>query len=358
MKKFLFIASALAIVAGCAKVTTVSTEEPQEIAFEAYTYGATKAPITDNSFPTDWSMQVHAIYDGGVNDQYLGDKGTIFTKDDAQVGDKNVWHDATTTRYWPLTGTLTFNAIAPVSNTPDEVNLTPTENSNFFTYDGVSKSVTAIKATMDDNSTTQTDVLVAKTANSPKVESVSMTFKHALAQVVVSAGLAADAASGSNNEFTITVKQINLKNTYQEGNLTATQLQNNVVFGWETSDITPKDEIEIFNGSRELSTNAVVFDGVAANPGKAILVVPTLNDNVVLELVYDVTYPDPDNTTMEGVTGTIKLNTGKIDEHTTLSTWTAGTKYTYNLTFNGPKEILIAPEVKPWDDEEVTVPGL
>lgn len=358
MKKFLFIASALAIVAGCAKVTTVSTEEPQEIAFEAYTYGATKAPIADNSFPTDWSMQVHAIYDGGVNEQYFGDKGTIFTIDDAQVGGKNVWHDATTTRYWPLTGTLTFNAIAPVGETsapePDIVSLTPTSNSNFFTFSG--GSVTAINATMADNSTTQTDVLVAKTANSPKVKSVSMTFKHALAQVVVSARLAADAASGSNSDFTINVKQINLKNTYQEGNLTATPDQDNVEFVWDTSGKTPEDKIEIYNGELNLSTNAVVFDGVDPNYGKAILVVPKLGDDVVLELVYDVTYPD--NTTMKGVTGTIKLNTGTTAPETTLTTWEAGKKYIYNLTFKGPQEILIAPEVKPWVDEEVTVPGL
>ena len=51
MKKFLFIASALAIVAGCAKVTTVNTEEPQEIAFKAYSNAATKTPIEDKILP-------------------------------------------------------------------------------------------------------------------------------------------------------------------------------------------------------------------------------------------------------------------------------------------------------------------
>ena len=164
MKKFLFIASALAIVAGCAKVTTVNTEEPQEIAFKAYTNVSTKAPITNAKFPEAWSMQVHAIYDGVTkNKDYFGD-GVVF------ANDGTYWSAGDNPEYWPITGNLTFNAIAPVATTEQSaavVSLTNT-NSSFFTYTDGENNVTSVVAVMADNSSLQTDVLVARTVTANK----------------------------------------------------------------------------------------------------------------------------------------------------------------------------------------------
>ena len=83
---------------------------------------------------------------------------------------------------------------------------------------------------------------------------------------------------------------------------------------------------------------------------KGVLVVPNaVGEGVELELVYDVTY---NGETMNDVTANIPL---KSDSATS---WVAGTKYTYTLTFTSPQEILISPSVEDWAEEEVTVPGL
>ena len=176
MKKILFIATAAAMIAGCAKVTTVDTGEPQEIAFEAYTNVSTKGPITDAVFPTDWNMLVHALYDGDADNlHYFGATGTSFTYDGSSV-----WHDATTTRYWPATGTLTFNAVAPTATISGATSFSDVKFNHTLGYD-----LSNITATLGDNSFNQIDVLVAETAKSGKIQGdLPMTFKHALAQVV------------------------------------------------------------------------------------------------------------------------------------------------------------------------------
>lgn len=345
MKKFLFIASALAIVAGCAKVTTVNTEEPQEIAFKAYTNVTTKAPLGQNAtFPTGWPMQVHALYDGNAdNPHYFGETGTTFTNNGTD------WSDPTTTRYWPATGTLTFNAIAPVGTVDgatvfENVNFNYTEN-----YD-----IDNITATLGDNATNQTDVLVARTKKSPKIvdgSALSMIFDHALAQINVTAKLEETAAE--TEDYSITIKKIRIKGTHQQGKLTAEPSENSVKFSWsETGDPVPMS-IYDDNTGVTLSGTASVFDGALESvaDSKAVLAVPeTLTDGHVIELTYDINYPN--GVSMTGVKSDLKVSTGDV------SAWVAGKKYIYNLNFTGPQEIKIAPSVENWIPENVEVPGI
>ena len=333
MKKFLFIASALAIVAGCAKVTTVDTGEPQEIAFEAYYYGTTKAPL-DNSaeFPTDWNMLVHALYDGDAESlHYFGESGTSFTYG------SGVWHDATTTRYWPATGTLTFNAVAPTATISGVTSFTDVT----FNY-GSGYDLSNITATLDDNSSNQTDVLVAKTAKSGKIQGdLPMTFKHALAQVVFKAATVDDSQ-------TITIKKAVLKGSSQEGSMTATPSESDVTFVWNTEGKTAKDMNVCESANQQLTT-------MATEVGDPVLVVPmaALDDKQLLELTYDITYPG--DASMTDVVATVAL---KVDGEASGTAWEAGKKYIYTLTFSGPQEITIDPSVADWAEEEVTVPGL
>lgn len=344
MKKFLFIASALAIVAGCAKVTTVNTEEPQEIAFKAYTNVSTKAPLAGGeTFPTNWPMQVHALYDGNAtNPHYFGETGTTFTNNGTN------WSDPTT-RYWPATGTLTFNAIAPVGTVDgatvfENVNFNYTEN-----YD-----IDNITATLGDNATNQTDVLVARTKKSPKIvdgSALSMIFDHALAQINVTAKLEETAAE--TDDYSITIKKIRIKGTHQQGKLTAEPSENSVKFSWsETGDPVPMS-IYDDNTGVTLSGTASVFDGALESvaDSKAVLAVPeTLTDGHVIELTYDINYPNA--VSMTGVKSDLKISTSDV------SAWEAGKKYIYNLNFTGPQEIKIAPKVENWADKTVDVPGI
>lgn len=332
MKKFLFIASALAIVAGCAKVTTVNTEEPQEIAFKAYTNVSTKAPITNAQFPTDWNMLVHALYDGDAESlHYFGAGGTSFTYDGSSV-----WHDATMTRYWPATGTLTFNAVAPTATISGVTSFSDVKFNHTSGYD-----LNSITATLEDNSTNQTDVLVAKTAKSGKIQKdLPMTFKHALAQVVFM-------AANADASQTITIKKAVLKGSFQEGSMTATPSESDVTFVWNTEGKTAKDEMSVYGDTGQQLTTS------ATEVGDPVLVVPmaALDDTQLLELTYDIKYPGGE-ASMTDVVATVAL---KVDGEAQATSWDAGKKYIYTLTFSGPKEITIKPDVDDWTDEPVTV---
>lgn len=335
MKKFLFIATAAAMIAGCAKVTTVDTGEPQEIAFEAYTNVSTKLPITDAVFPTDWNMLVHALYDGDADNlHYFGATGASFTYD------SGVWHDATTTRYWPATGTLTFNAVAPTATISGSGVTLFTDVT--FNY-GSGYDLSNITATLGDNSSNQTDVLVAKTAKSGKIQGgLPMTFKHALAQVVFMAATV-DASP------TITIKKAVLKGSFQEGSMTAKPSESDVTFKWNTEGKTAKDMNVCESANQQLTTTATAV-------GDPVLVVPmeTLDDKQLLELTYDITYPG--NAPMTDVVGTVALKVDTGEQPAT--SWDAGKKYIYTLTFSGPQEITINPSVESWVDQDVKVPGL
>lgn len=352
MKKFLFIASALAIVAGCAKVTTVNTEEPQEIAFKAYTNVSTKAPITNAQFPTEWPMLVHAFFDGvpanGDDAHYFGEGGVKF----ARVQQENDWtaNDGNT-YYWPVAGNLIFNAVAPYDYTASTVSWTDV----VFAQDGENYALSSITAKLEDNSGTQTDVLVSKTVTSSKrSEGVPMVFQHALAQVVVNAALAEELEG-----YVIEISEIKIAGTAQSGTVTAKPTADDVTFDWD--NLGEDKEMTVYSGTAEgLGTEPSKFDGTVAG-SKAILVVPEeLGTAQQLLLTYNVQFPDQPKT--EGLTAAISL---KVDEETESTEdegdcleWVAGKKYIYNLTFTGPQEIKIAPSVENWTPEDVEVPGI
>ena len=350
MKKFLFIASALAIVAGCAKVTTVNTEEPQEIAFKAYTNVLTKAPITD--FKAEWPMLVHAFFDGVPADRdgahYFGEGGVKFAKD--QQGNYWTANDGNT-YYWPVAGSLIFNAVAPYDYTVSTVSWTNVA----FTQDGTNYALSSITAKLEDNSVHQTDVLVSKTVTSSKrSEGVPMVFQHALAQVVVNAALAEEL-----DGYVIEITEIKLAGTAQSGTVTAKPTADDVTFDW--NNLGEDKEMTVYSGTAKLGIESSKFDGTVSG-SNAILVVPEeLGTAQQLLLKYNVQFPDQISKT-EGLTAAISL---KVDEETESTEdegdcleWVAGKKYIYNLTFTGPQEIKIAPEVKGWEDQTVNVPGI
>lgn len=336
MKKNLLVAAAVLLAAGCAKVTTVDTAEPQEIKLEGYTYAVTKAPIANDATlsGTGYDMLVHAIHvNGAENSEYFTNAGVTFNE---QTGSTNKWAGETA-QYWPSEGTLTFNAISPVKISPDKTILTGTS----FTYS--SGSVSAIGATLNDNSTNQADVLVAKTVTGQNKTSASdgvdMTFYHALAQIVVT-------AKAGSNAPTTQINSIKLNNTAQSGNLSASNLSNadGPSFAWTAPAYTDVDFDATF-----FDTN-LTTDESAESTG--ILVLPVDEKDGATKYSITVNYDLGSNTGLESTLDLLSDEEGKI------SGWEAGKKYVYNLTITAT-EILIAPSVDNWDDpateDDVTV---
>ena len=324
MKKFLIIASAVAVAAGCAKVTTVDTDGPKEIAFEAYNYAATKAPINGTSLSNSGhKIQVHAIHVNGTsNSEYFTSHGVSFSENEQT----NEWY-GDPAQYWPAEGTLTFNAISPVVD-----NLTGANSGSYFKYaDG---AVTSINATLADNSTVQADILVAKTVTGQNktnngTSGVSMTFHHALAQIVISAKVNDGAPKTQINSIT-------LNNTCQAATLAATNLHDTPSFAWSSPTYISKGIT--LSGTELLDTDLTSTEVYATG----VLVVPVAEQS---ENKYTITV-NYDLGSNEGLTYTTNLLSTAPDM---INSWEAGKKYVYNLTISA-NEIKITPIVTDWTE--------
>lgn len=309
MKKFLFIASALAIVAGCAKVTTVRTADPEEIAVKAVANAAVKAPIENGALPESNDMLVHAIFNGAV--YFGGNSGAAFSKEgDTWSGDDPY--------YWPAAGEVTFDAISAAAGVLSGTNFTFSEG-----------KVTYITAKMAENTVTQDDVVVGRTVTTAKTGSVAMTFDHALAQVVVKMGKQEGAPD-------ITVTKVTLNGTHQQGDMTATPDEAKVVFTWKNTG--DPATFTLYEGTGvEMTTSA-------QEVGNAKLVVPetALSKDHSVTFTYNVNGDDK----QQGIEINLSLNVGEG-----VTSWEAGKKYIYTITFGAQQEILIKPTVEKWDDE-------
>lgn len=337
MKKFLIIASAVAVAAGCAKVTTVDTDGPKEIAFEAYNYAATKVPLNQVSgLDEDYDMPVHAIYRTGSDQNY---SYTAYFDDAAGYAtfthDNNIWSG---NKYWPSNGELSFNAITPAKVGEDEVlssvqfSYTDNNNSN--------NAITNITATMSDNSSVQADVMVAQTSSFQNQKgtqnNVSMTFKHALAQVVVTAK--------ANEDNLVTINSITLKGTKQSGKLTAEPTNSDVKFTWVDIEqqTTPEMKYNVSETGDALTTEPKTYTGILVRPETA------LGNNHQLVVEYTIKGSVKQTYTID----LSSIKTANTDD-ATISKWEEGKKYIYNLTVS-PEEIKIDPTVSDWTSDDTT----
>lgn len=340
MKKFLIIASAVAVAAGCAKVTTVDTDGPKEIAFEAYNYAATKAPITTATFPDDYDMSVHAIQRTGTDGSYTYKE--YFT---AKTFAKNVNGKWAGSQYWPTDGSLKFNAISPVNiPTGEENTSTPVLTDIKFKYDS-GEDITTITATLNDNTANQADVMVATPSGfataDESTNGVPMTFNHVLSQIEVQA-----TATAAN---AVEITSIELQGTAQAGELTATYSSSAFTYSWDLKTPARKN-INIYTAegdTKYLDANDTyeTYQGVLVCPEEALT-----TDTQKLEVKYKF------NGSAEQ-TYTIDLAQIENSSSQAINSWEPGKKYIYKLKVTA-NEILIAPSVSNWqpnpDDASTT----
>lgn len=330
MKRILLIASAVAIVAGCAKVTTVDTAEPQEIAFKAYNYAATKAPINGSIFPYDRDMAVHAIFKDvtGTTSEYFDN--VKFTA--KQIEGKSLWSGG---KFWPPQGTLRFNAVSPSEGSSNSI----LSNLNFNYGNG--ENLPNITGSLADNSTEQLDLLVAASTDFTSAPSssnagVAITFHHALSLIQIKAKAGA--------EKLVKVKDIVLNTCYQSGSFyvyPATDSDFATDVNW---DVTGINATNLNLGVQETEL------GVSADSEfKSVLVVPAINKGTkpTLTITYD----------FDSLTDLVKT-VDLFPAGTSITEWQSGKKYTYSLTFTA-NEILLDPSIDEWDDasNDITVGG-
>lgn len=328
MKRILLIASAVAIVAGCAKVTTVDTAEPQEIAFKAYNYAATKAPITGTTFPYNRDMAVHAIFKDGTTTSEYFDNVQFTAK---QIEGNSLWSGG---KFWPPQGTLRFNAVSPSEGSSNSI----LSNLNFHYENG--ENLSYITGSLADNSTEQLDLLIAAStdftpAPSSSNTGIDITFHHALSLIQIKAKAGA--------EDLVKVKGIVLNTCYQSGNFyvyPATDSDFATDVNWEVNGINATN-FDLNVSDKELGVSAFS----EFNP---VLVVPAIETTKpTLTITYDFD-------SLTDLVKTVEL----FPAGTPITEWQSGKKYTYSLTFTA-NEILLDPSIDEWEDasDDITVGG-
>lgn len=356
MKKiFLIAASAMMVLASCTKVVINYPEDaqPQEIAMFAVNKSATKAPVGNTSFPTNYEMKVAAYLASGAQDNNSGFTaggdyfdGTLFKRRSSE----DIW---TGGKYWPVsTSKINFLAVAqqpsensPYTGTVNKVVFGEATNNSNFTKQAV--------VTFANNQTTATnynqfDLMYAAgqgthTEGGP-YNNVTMTFKHALSWIKFTVA--------TNVTCTLKVNSIRLSKASYGGTLTISN-----------TNFNSKDATEVETGDYTVVwTNPTSADNVyvpGAEVNSTVAKASELNVNTTQTsfgnglLVVPVDYSGVENGSRPTITINYTMNQGDGDytfERTIeipQINWEANKIYTYALTIN-LQEIEIKPSVDEW----------
>lgn len=343
MKRILLIASAAAIVAGCAKVTTVDTAEPQEIAFKAYNYAATKAgvvgPIEGGDYPKEESFGVFAYYNQsiGVDSDWQNLNNSVLYIDGVEFsysGGNNEWV-SNPAYYWPKEGSLVFAAYSPYTYADGlKINAGHGENSGIYVTGFTNPTYNYGDSQM------QVDLMWFDVNLESNVCSgtYNAAFNHALSNIVFNVK-----AEDADAVKVVKIKKITMKQVASTGDFSSKGTPRWINQGTKNDNIALKtnnnDGVEI--------TEAGTF---YPSEKKGILVIP--QNAVQFEIVYSIGYDYNSQTgAYESYIDQTYTYTPALD-----ASWSEGYRYTYNITL-GVDKITITPSVQHWVDEtEVNVP--
>lgn len=294
MKRF-FICAAAAIVAlaACSKTEVINNSVPQEIGFKAVTGAMTKAFVE-----WDEANTVMGVYAYNGTEEYLANvqfkqQGTDFAGWD---GAKHKPY------YWPIGASLDFVLYAPYMSSGAE-----------YTY-----ADNELTLAVDNSGTNQTDVLYGseKISKTKQTTAIPVTLKHALAMVKV--------VINADQDDVVTVTSLTINGTYQKETATVDYTTANApALSWTKAGSTK--DMQLFT--------SLVLKADSATPAQTSYCYVVPSNQTSIKIDY----------TLGGVDHTY------THELTTLGTWDAGKRYTYNITI-GASEIKFNPTVEDWAD--------
>lgn len=299
----------IALASACSKT---EVDKPDNmISFAPVAAKATKAIISGTTYPTSESFVVSA-YHGGT-DAYFEDLTAAYSSTNS------LW-ETTTSQYWPLSGSLSFIAYSPASASGVTID-----------SDGVSATDYTIRnATQMTTDLCYASATVADCSSHP--ESVSLTFSHALSQVVFRVK-AAGYYTNASRTVSLAMTSLSLQGIYSIGDLNAGT--------WENQDseytyaLSSTSTALTYNGSHEPETIDVcsyLFLPQELGPNAAI----TVGYNIV-QTVSGTDY------TLENAPVTIPIGTG-------VSEWQPGKKYIYTLNIGMNNVITFTVSAVGWQD--------
>lgn len=304
MKKIAILAAAAVALVSCSQDKMIEAGSSDAISFKPL---ATKATEVITTTLPDFT--VYAYYDASL----AGMSASLnpgFMNAQPVTGGHNAW-TYTPTKYWPSSGQLHFFAYSPTGDSG--VTFAPASGAGLpeITY-------TVPTAVADQN-----DFLVAQALNQTKstpVAPVSLTFDHALSQIVFKAQSGAETL-----EFeilNIEILNVNSTGTYN--------LYSNTWSAWSAPDTYAAS---LNDAAGTIRTTMTLLTG---DDGTLMLIPQTLAEGD----------PETDTTWATGGYLRVTYNAKDIDSGAPVAenkkkvigldiAWEAGKKYTYELTLNG-----------------------
>lgn len=307
MKKIAILAAAAVALASCSKDKMIEAGSSDAISFKPLTTKATEVSTT--TLP---NFTVYAYYDASS----AGMSASLnpgFMNAQPVTGGHNAW-TYTPTKYWPSSGQLHFFAYSPTGD--NGVTFAPASGAGLpeITY-------TVPTAVADQN-----DFLVAQALDQTKstpVAPVSLTFDHALSQIVFKAQSGAETL-----EFeilNIEILNVNSTGTYN--------LYSNT---WSMPVPTVPVTYAASLNTAVAGTIRTTMTDLTGGDGTLMLIPQTLTEGD----------PETDATLVSGGYLRVTYNAKDIDSNAPIAVnkekvigldiaWEAGKKYTYELTLNG-----------------------
>ena len=307
---YLLIAAAAIMASACAK--TQADKPDNSIHFSPVAAKSTKAIISGTTYPIDESFSVNAYVDGTY---------TYFEDNVASYSSTSALWETSTSEYWPLSGSLDFVAYSPSS------------------AQGITTSASGISAenyTITSGAQMTTDLCyasatVADCSNHP--EYVSLTFSHALSQVVFRVK-AASYYNTSGRTVSIYLNSLAMAGIYSVGDL---------------SDGTWENQESENTYSLSATPTSLTYD--ANNLPETIdicsyLFIPQeLGPNAELRVGYSV------NQTVNSAPYNLENPPVAIPLGSNVTEWQPGKKYIYTISIGMDNLITFTASAVGWQDE-------
>ncbi len=303
---YIYIVLAALFTAACVKSETDNTD--RLISFAPVAGKPTKAIIEGTTYPTSESFVVSAYHNGTA--AYFEDQTASYNSTIA------LW-ETTIPQFWPLAGSLTFNAYSPSS---------------------INADITSSGVTVDDYTITTaeqlaTDLLyasytVADCASHP--DAAAITFSHALSQVVFRVK-----ASDYFANTTFAMTSLSLEGINSVGDFSVDSWSNQA--SEHTYTITSSSTALTYDANDEPETITL---------GSYLFIPQDLGANAALNVGYSITQ------TVNSTDYTLTNPPVSINLGGTIVEWEPGKKYIYTLNIGLNNLITFTATAAEWREQE------
>lgn len=314
MKKFMFAAMAALAITSCSQNEEMEGPKKAEIGFGTAAVTRGEVMVTDN-------FKTFTVFGYAHNDVPYGNEvtGTQLV-DGVYINGPSWTENGGKTFYWPLTGKVTFFAYSPA-----------VVQGNYVYTTGYP----TVKYSIVNDIANQADFVVATLAEQTKESNlgkVSLSFKHALTQVVFKLK-----GEDSNVEYTIT-------------NLALKDIKNEGTFNYADNSWTVStDPAKVTDYSMSLNKKMVGGDdnAVSLTAKEELLILMPQEVATTVEVTYSAKIKDTEIGISESTVKVANLN----------STWEVGNKYVYTLVLKAGDKMDISGTVDTtWTPKDENIP--